>query len=320
MRLLKKILYVHDESSDFALSTLKLALELAKRNSGRVDIINVFDTRPAMFGSNAWILMRAHWLDNAEKSLQTFIGSVSAGTDLKTTIVEGRPHIEVVHEVIRNDYDLVIKPIGSYDLIDRLLGRLDMQLLRYCPCPVWLSKGGAYGETTTVLAAVDVDKQENESAEDALNKQILEFAFLLCADSKAQLHVGHVWYLPFASLYAHRRAGIPEEDIEAFHRDEKRLHRNWLNRLMRKANKWMGPKLYGRIKRHTHLLHGRPGQKIPELIKKLQADVVVMGTVARTGISGLIMGNTAEQILDHVTCSVLAVKPPNFVSPVRLEG
>ena len=44
-----------------------------------------------------------------------------------------------------------------------------------------------------------------------------------------------------------------------------------------------------------------------------------MGTVARTGIPGLIMGNTAEAILEQLDCSVLAIKPPGFVTPVSLQ-
>jgi nucleotide-binding universal stress UspA family protein len=48
-------------------------------------------------------------------------------------------------------------------------------------------------------------------------------------------------------------------------------------------------------------------------------DLIVMGTVARTGLGGLLIGNTAESVLQRVDCSVLAVKPEGFVSPVRLE-
>ena len=44
-----------------------------------------------------------------------------------------------------------------------------------------------------------------------------------------------------------------------------------------------------------------------------------MGTVSRTGIAGLIIGNTAETILRSVRCSVLAVKPEGFVSPVSID-
>jgi nucleotide-binding universal stress UspA family protein len=44
-----------------------------------------------------------------------------------------------------------------------------------------------------------------------------------------------------------------------------------------------------------------------------------MGTVARTGISGFLMGNTAETILNQIDCSVLAIKPPDFQTPVTLQ-
>jgi len=43
-----------------------------------------------------------------------------------------------------------------------------------------------------------------------------------------------------------------------------------------------------------------------------------MGTVGRIGIRGLFIGNTAEAILNQVECSVLAVKPPGFQTPVGL--
>lgn len=48
-------------------------------------------------------------------------------------------------------------------------------------------------------------------------------------------------------------------------------------------------------------------------------DILVMGTIARTGIPGFMIGNTAEDILNSVDCSVLTVKPPNYVSPLNLS-
>jgi nucleotide-binding universal stress UspA family protein len=44
-----------------------------------------------------------------------------------------------------------------------------------------------------------------------------------------------------------------------------------------------------------------------------------MGTIARAGIPGVITGNTAERLLPSIPCSMLAVKPADFVSPVRLS-
>ena len=48
-------------------------------------------------------------------------------------------------------------------------------------------------------------------------------------------------------------------------------------------------------------------------------DLVVMGSVGRSGLSGMLIGNTAERILRKLPCSVLVVKPDGFVSPVRLD-
>jgi nucleotide-binding universal stress UspA family protein len=59
---------------------------------------------------------------------------------------------------------------------------------------------------------------------------------------------------------------------------------------------------------------------IPELIKEQDIDLIVMGTVARTGLPGMIMGNTAEAVLDRVKCAVLAIKPDGFISPVTVEA
>ena len=88
---------------------------------------------------------------------------------------------------------------------------------------------------------------------------------------------------------------------------------------MGQAKKWTGEEIYESIHPNTHLSKGDARNVIPELAQELHADLVVMGTVARTGIPGLLIGNTAESILDQLDCSVLAVKPPGFVSPVTLD-
>ena len=49
-------------------------------------------------------------------------------------------------------------------------------------------------------------------------------------------------------------------------------------------------------------------------VDALGVDLIVMGTVARSGISGALMGNTAESVLDRIGCAVLAVKPSGCVT------
>ena len=55
---------------------------------------------------------------------------------------------------------------------------------------------------------------------------------------------------------------------------------------------------------------------IPAIVNEKSIEVVVMGTIARTGIPGLLIGNTAEEVINQVDCSVLAIKPEGFVSPL----
>lgn len=57
----------------------------------------------------------------------------------------------------------------------------------------------------------------------------------------------------------------------------------------------------------------------PECATALGAELVVMGTLGRTGITGFVIGNTAEQILNQIDCSVLAIKPAGFISPVTVD-
>jgi universal stress protein E len=97
------------------------------------------------------------------------------------------------------------------------------------------------------------------------------------------------------------------------------LHQKGLYRLSETMRDRVRADVYDRLSPRLHLPKGPAKTMIPTSAARLSADLVVMGTVARTGISGFIIGNTAEAILDQLTCSVLAVKPPGFTTPVKLD-
>ena len=70
---------------------------------------------------------------------------------------------------------------------------------------------------------------------------------------------------------------------------------------------------------HYHVKEGMPEDVLPELATKLDAEMVVIGTIGRTGLSAAIIGNTAEHVIDRLDCDVLAVKPANFVCPLQKD-
>jgi nucleotide-binding universal stress UspA family protein len=67
------------------------------------------------------------------------------------------------------------------------------------------------------------------------------------------------------------------------------------------------------------LLKGEPDESIVDLANRELVELIVMGTVSRTGLAGFFIGNTAEKVLHSIDCSVLAVKPEGFVTPVKTE-
>ena len=66
---------------------------------------------------------------------------------------------------------------------------------------------------------------------------------------------------------------------------------------------------------HIHITEGDPDDVVEIMAKEIEADLVVIGSVAREGLSGVLLGNTAERIVDRVSCDVLVIKPLDGVDP-----
>jgi nucleotide-binding universal stress UspA family protein len=192
-------------------------------------------------------------------------------------------------------------------------------LLRECPCPVWLIKPQAPSSHQHILAAVDVDDgyppAELESRR-VVNQQILDMACSLALSEFAELHIVHVW----EAFGENTMRGVfmrrTEEEIAAYVERLRQRRAASMEALMADVIKDLGQDVLDYLKPQTHLVKGWPRKEIPALAKRIEADLVVMGTVARTGIPGFIMGNTAKMILNQIDCSVLAIKPPDFVTPI----
>jgi len=239
----------------------------------------------------------------------------------KVQIVEV-PFLEIIHEVLRSGHDLVIKIPENQDWLDRLFGSDDMHLLRKCPCPIWLIKPQAPKSYRRILAAVDVDvtySQAKQESQHVLNRQILEMASSLALSDFAELHIVHAWEASGESAMRGPFIKTPEEKIIAYIEQVKRQHEVSMEALISEVTSNLGQDALNYLQPQSHLVRGFARKEIPALAKQIEVDLVVMGTVARTGIPGFIMGNTAETILNQINCSVLAIKPPGFVTPVTLE-
>jgi universal stress protein E len=66
------------------------------------------------------------------------------------------------------------------------------------------------------------------------------------------------------------------------------------------------------------LLGGAPHDALEHLAQRLPADIVVAGSMSRSGLQKALIGDTAARLLRHLPCDLLIVKPPQFVNRVPL--
>ncbi|MCP3978988.1 MAG: universal stress protein [bacterium] len=321
MKRFKNILYVADSSGD-VLKAFRHAVGLAERNSARLTVIRVMERTPPHLTRLMPHMLRQIRAREPEAALGRLSEQSAGRVEVETKIVEGKAFLEIIREVLRNARDLVIKSAGS-DGGARgwLFGTTDLHLIRKCPCPVWLIKSTDPAPIRRVMACVDfndLDPPGQDTAE-PLNRMILELAGSLAVLERAEFHVAHAWEAIGEHVMRNERAGFDEEEVDSYVGEVCLKHRDWLNRLLYEARTWIRSEKSQAIKPKTHLPKGDPSEVIPRLARTLRADLIVMGTVARTGIPGLIIGNTAESILSDIDCSLLAVKPEGFVTPIRRE-
>jgi universal stress protein E len=216
--------------------------------------------------------------------------------------------VRIIRRAIADDCDLLIKPAENREG-NRGYEALDMELLRKSPVPVWLARETG-GKTGAFHIAVAVDPLSDEKAGRDLGLELLDLAAALNSEIGNRLSIVSCWDYPLEdSLRNNVFVRVPEEEIKKTLEIEKAAHLDTLNGLI--AESGIGEA--GDI----HHLHGKPQNVIPKFVDENGVDLLVMGTVARTGIPGFVMGNTAENILQKVSSSLLAMKPPGFVSPVK---
>jgi universal stress protein E len=174
-----------------------------------------------------------------------------------------------------------------------VLSLTDWELLRLCPVPVLLVKRSRPYHAPTVLTAVDPDHAGGKTAQ--LDEAILAAGTLIAGGLRGELHVVHACVPGSDRLVAGAEGAPAALDNTLFER---------------------GPSLRDIPPEHRHLLAGDPRDVIPAIARDVGADIVVAGALSRSGLKRLLIGNTAERLLDELSCDLLIVKPAEFACPV----
>ena len=300
---------------------------MAKSNKAKLTFVEILPLLPNWAGTRAqkikWAKIQIAIREEHAERLENLANRYRSRLSIEKKVLAGKMFLQIIRQVLRNQHDLVMKDIEQgRKMRSRLLGSEDMRLLRKCPCPIMLTERSGGGTIDRIMAAIDldlIDSVEDSKVNAQLNRQILEMAISLAHREEGELDIVHVFPVIGEGVLYSGRSGLDEEEVAAYIENIRVKYGEHVEELLTVSRSRVGIDIYNTVKIQKYILKGSPVRKIPEHAKKRGVDLIVMGTVGRTGVSGYLIGNTAETILNNIECSVLAFKPDGFISPVTLN-
>lgn len=227
--------------------------------------------------------------------------------DVKVTaqVCIGKNCIEIIKAVINSKSDLLIKVANDSQ---QSFDSNDFHLMRKCAIPVWIIKTTQFNSINKILAAVDLSMEQHAEGR-AQNRIIMDIASSLSKFEKARLTVFSCWQLYGEQALRHGAfARVSKDKIDELLKVEENEYKDSLDILVSE---------YAKSSFEQCLEKGSPKLLIPEYVNSNEIDIVVMGTLGRSGIPGFLIGQNSETVLQRINSSVITLKPAGFQSPIR---
>lgn len=228
--------------------------------------------------------------------------------DFKLVFLTGHPVVEITRFSAGQHIDLLlIEPDMSPGLKRFFFGSLTLSLLRKAPCAVWVVKPESEKAYRRIL--ICVDPMAEDVVKQSLNDKLIQIGTSLAKRELSECYVVCAWHLAGESTLTSPFVRTPEAELAQLRTEEKIKAASAFEALQARNKAYLKDC-------QTHLIHGEPAYAISRFVDDHQIDLVVMGTLARSGIQGFVIGNTAEAIIHQLECSIMAIKPDGFVSPL----
>lgn len=309
----QNILLIMDGLSADA-DALKQALSQARNNKADLSVLLLPPSLPPAFADRQDVFekglgeqVRANLAAAAE---QLRLDEATLTIDYR--IERGdRPTTLAIRNVLRNRRDLIVKQAAPV-VEGKGFTAADFELLRKCPVPVWLCRP-IVDPHEVMQVAVAVEPQSSEAAAQDLALDLLKLGKRLADECNGRLIVISAWDCPYErSLRDSAFIRMPDAKVTEEVERIRLGHQAALRALLAEAA--VGDNVQVEHRR------GIAADVVTELVESAGIDILVMGTVARTGVAGLLIGNTAENVLRRLPCSLVALKPAGFVSPIKIVG
>jgi universal stress protein E len=212
-------------------------------------------------------------------------------------------HDSIVRKAVDCAADLVIKDTHYHSALRRsIFSNTDWNLIRACAATLWLVKPRPPGQHPCFIAAVDPLHARDKPAD--LDNRILGTAIELGTSLGGEVHVFHSFDVSAALAVSADSMAMPIAlPIDEFADAMRTGHGDAVALLCR---------AHGIPPERTHVQQGGTRELLMTLTDQLRADAVIMGAISRSGLKGLFLGNTAEDVLDRLHCDLIIVKPDGF--------
>lgn len=294
------VLVVIDPTTDQQ-KALERAIELAEHCACRLTaFLSVYDfsyEMTTMLSGEERESMRSAVLKDREIWIeQLLVVARRRNIECRIEVVwHNRPFEAIVEAVSEHGYDLLIKGTHEHDELKSIIFTpTDWHILRKCPCPVLLVKEHAWPAQGNILVAINAGSDRPHHK--ALNHQLIAQGKAMAAMLHAQVHLVNA----YPGTPVQIAVEIPEFDPTAYNNSMRHHHQDAAKALAGQ---------FDITAEFVHVHEGMPEDVIPQVAKKLDAEMVIIGTIGRTGLSAAIIGNTAEHVIDRLDCDVLALKP-----------
>ncbi len=295
---------VADAVSEITQSVIDQATEIACSAGAALHLRAVIELDP----KTQWLLEHygdgtSSVLDRARDAINRLVASVkSQGATATGDVALGKAAVELARLAHQQSFDGVMVGAKRKTLFSGwLVGSTGRNLLRNCKVPVWIHKTTTETPLDQVLVATDFTD---------VAARVLEIGAAIAAAENAQLHVLHVAKLPSDSLLQWGNVETEKLDTAREH-----LLSDAREALVEQMKVVDALKLTKPPK--SHLLSGEAAAVIADQVRQHEIDVLVMGTQTHQHETWHMMGSTAERLLSTLDCSLVAVKPADFVSPIN---
>jgi len=307
-----KSILVATDFSAHANAAAKLAVLVADQSQAQVVLANVLsDLRRTVHHSSYKArmdllygegdLFEREIRQKSDAQLKSIIAELGRTDRIRYETLLGDPFVEIIHAVQQEGYDLVMTGTRGLSAWQQfLVGSTAKRLIRKCPCSVWNVKAEHAAPPKVVLAATDLSDVSRRAVEEAL---------WIAERSQAEFHLLHVV----------DSSDVPADLLEPatgnkVGRSLRQKIRTEAHERFEEFAKSLRPADFPIV---LQLSLGTPWREIRRLVRKLKVDLVALGTVGRSGLQGVLLGNTAEKVLTMCDASILTVKPARFVSPIQ---